>query len=811
MSRNNKKYVCIHGHFYQPPRENPWLNKVEVQDSAYPYHDWNHRINAECYSRNTASRILNEEGAILDIINNYSRMSFNIGPTLLTWMETEVPHIYEAVLQADKESREYFSGHGSAIAQAYNHLIMPLANRRDKETQVKWGIEDFKRRFGRDPEGMWLGETAANTETLEVLAENGIAFTILSPYQARRFRRKDENDWQDGTNAKINPRHSYVYNLPSGKKINLFFYDGPASQAVAFEGLLNNGEAFAQRLLGQFTDEEIPQLVHIATDGESYGHHHELGEMALSYCLHTIKEAHPDQQLTIYAEYLEKHPPEHEVEILENTSWSCYHGVERWKSDCGCNTGGNKGWNQEWRKPLRETFDWLRDTCVVLYEEEMKAFTKNPWDVRNKYIRVVADRADENVESFLRENFGQELEDEQQIKLLKLLEMQYHCMLMYTSCGWFFDEVTGIESMQDILYATRAMQLAEEVSGNKYEDEFVRHLENIPSNIRKYDNAAIAYNRHVKPMMVNMLRVGAHFAVSSIFEEFPEELAIYSFNTHSLKREFYEAGKQKLVIGRVLLQSQITREKTDISYAVIHLGEHHLFGGVRPYISTDALNELHDSIVQAFHKSGIYEIFNLMDKYFGSHNYSFWHLFRDDQRKIMDLVTEQTMQHVEGAIYQLYESNFPLLQVYNEINMQVPRQLRIPMELAVNTRLVNIFKQEKINLEVLKKMLESAGKINMKLDFITLNFLADEQVAKEMQHLAEDPKNLEQLKYVATLLSYIEKSGMEPGYWNAQNIAYQIRAQVYGEYMDRCETGDNDAGNWCALFNETYKRLNLII
>lgn len=312
MSTDNHKYICIHGHFYQPPRENPWLNKVEIQDSAYPFHDWNHRINAECYIRNSSSRVLNGDGQIESIMNNYGWMSYNIGPTLLAWMEQEAPETYQGILEADKESQERFSGHGAALAQAFNHMIMPLANEADQDTQVIWGIEDFKKRYNREPEGMWVGETAVNTTTLETMARHGIKFTILSPYQAKEIRKIGEEKWEDATDAKVDTRRAYLCNLPSGNKIVLFFYDGPASQAVAFEGLLNDGERFADKLMGQFRDEDAIQLVNIATDGESYGHHHKLGEMALSYCLNKISDK-DDIKLTIYAEFLEKFPPEYEA------------------------------------------------------------------------------------------------------------------------------------------------------------------------------------------------------------------------------------------------------------------------------------------------------------------------------------------------------------------------------------------------------------------------------------------------------------------------------------------------------------------
>ena len=392
------RYVCVHGHFYQPPRENPSLEAIELQDSAYPYHDWNERITAECYAPNATSRVLDNEQRILQLVNNYGLMSFNFGPTLLSWLEAKAPRVYEALREADRLSAQKFGGHGSAVAQVYNHMILPLANRRDKATQVKWGIADFEHRFKRKPEGMWLAETAVDTETLEVLAENGILYTILAPRQARRVRRKGGRSWKDVTGDRIDPSRAYQVNLPSKKSISVFFYDGPISQGVAFEGLLNDGRRFADRLMSGFSDaRDWPQLSHIATDGESYGHHHRFGEMALTYALQHI-DTGEQAELTNYGQFLERYPPDHFVEIVENSSWSCIHGVERWRSNCGCNSGGHGDWSQEWRGPLRAALDWLRDALNPIFEERGKMLLKDPWAARDAYIRVILNRSDANVE-----------------------------------------------------------------------------------------------------------------------------------------------------------------------------------------------------------------------------------------------------------------------------------------------------------------------------------------------------------------------------------------------------------------------------
>ena len=357
MSTHPPRYICIHGHFYQPPRENPWLEAVEVQDSAAPYHDWNERINRECYAPNTRSRFVDSSGRIINLLNNYAWMSFNFGPTLLSWMETEAPQVLQGIIEGDKLSRERRHGHGNALAQVYNHLIMPLASERDKHTQVLWGIADFRRRFGHDPEGMWLPETAVDLASLEALAAAGIRFTILSPAQAKRWRKLGDNgdkDWP-AANGGIDPSRAYLCRLPSGKSISLFFYDGNVSRNVAFDRLLDRGEKFLERLREGFDDSRPhAQLMHIATDGESYGHHHPHGDMALAY-VHFKINGDPDIKLTNYGEFLELHPPEWEVEIHENSSWSCGHGIERWRSNCGCGMG--RGWHQEWRGPLRQALD----------------------------------------------------------------------------------------------------------------------------------------------------------------------------------------------------------------------------------------------------------------------------------------------------------------------------------------------------------------------------------------------------------------------------------------------------------------------
>ncbi|MFD2515113.1 DUF3536 domain-containing protein [Pontibacter locisalis] len=804
------RYICIHGHFYQPPRENPWLNEVELQESAAPYHDWNERITDECYARNSASRILNGQGNIVDIMNNYSNISFNFGPTLLEWMQRKAPDTYQAILDADKESISRFSGHGAALAQVYNHIIMPLANEQDKHTQVIWGIYDFKKRFGRDPEGMWLGETAADTPTLEVLAEHGIKFTILSPYQAKRYRKKGEKEWKDAEGGKINPRRPYLCKLPSGREIALFFYDAPVSQGIAFERLLNSGETLAHRLVSAFDEKsKEPQLMHIATDGETYGHHHRFGEMALSYALYHIEEEEL-AQLTIYGEYLEKHPPVYEAEIIENTSWSCVHGIERWRSNCGCSTGGHSSWNQEWRKPIRNSFDQIRDHLAPIYEQEIKKLgVQDPWAVRNNYIEVIMDRSEQNVESFISRHTSRKLTPDEKVRFLKLMEMQYHTLLLFTSCGWFFDEVTGIETIQDIYYAARAIQLARDLTGLDYEGEFVKQLEQAKSNLKDQGNAAYAYNKIVKDTMIDLLRVGAHYAVSSLFGEHTDELDLYSFTATSEKHEMLEAGKQKLAMGRAKIKSNITWEEIMVTYSVLHLGDHQLFGGVREFMNIESYDNLRHELTTAFERGNVSEVIMLLDKHFEAHNYSFWHLFRDDQKKILDQVVEQTLEGVENDFQQLYDNNYPLMLAMKSIGMKLPLPLKTTVDIIVNTKLLRELNAEDPNPKEVSRLMEEAKRMDVKLNYNALEFAVTSRVEIMMKQVQEQLHSIDFMDRMIELLMVLDNSDLDLDYWQAQNIAFRIQQDGYEDYKERSNMGDKAAAEWCDKFETLYNNLNL--
>jgi alpha-amylase/alpha-mannosidase (GH57 family) len=776
------KYICIHGHFYQPPRENAWLETVEVQDSAAPFHDWNERINFECYAPNAAARILDRAQNIVDIVNNYSRISFNFGPTLLSWMEKAQPEAYRLILEADRIGQERFGGHGPALAQVHSHLILPLANARDKETQVKWGIHDFEHRFGRKPEGIWLAETAADTDTLEVLADNGIKFTILAPRQGKAIRKIGDKDWQELAPDSIDTRRPYLCRLPSGRSIALFFYHGGIAQGVAFEGLLNNGRHFAERFAEAFSEDDEPQLAHIATDGESYGHHHRYGEMALAACLHHIEE-HDWAQITNYGQYLELFPPEYEAQIHENSSWSCVHGVERWRSDCGCNSGGRHGWNQAWRKPLREALDWLRDELVPIYERLAGKYLKDPWAARNDYVAVLLDRAEENVGAFVASHARQPLAEEEIIRLLRLMEMQRHAMLMYTSCGWFFDEISGIETNQILQYANRAIHYALQVADVDLHGGFIRRLEQAPSNV--YENGAASYKEHVLPARVDLGRVGIHYAISSLFESYPERLEFFNYVAQSEDFDLLPAGVQRLAVGRTTVQSKTTRSKKQFSFAVLHLGHEDLIGNVSTDMSIEEFEEMKDKLKQAFKESSLAELIGLMQEHFGREKYALSDLFRDERQKILALVTNQSLEKAERALKNIYQDNYKLMDGMARSGVPVPAFYRSAAEFVVNRELLRIFENGSLNIRKLRQLYAEFSHWSLRLaDRPAFQLAVSERLYREILTFQEEAPSAEQLDVLVAILELLEKLDIHLDFWRSQNVYFSIlQAHRTGDYM----------------------------
>jgi alpha-amylase/alpha-mannosidase (GH57 family) len=803
------RYLCIHGHFYQPPRENPWLQAIEVEDSAYPYHDWNERVTAECYGPNAASRILDGERRITQIVNNYSQISFNFGPTLLVWLEARHPEIYSAILDADRVSRARFSGHGSALMQPYNHTILPLSNRRDKQTQILWGVRDFEQRFGRPPRGAWLPETAVDLESLELLAEAGIRFTLLAPHQARRVRPKGVKpaEWRDVAGGGIDTTVPYEVVFPSGRTIAVFFYDGATSRSVAFEGLLSSGERFADRLLSTVPgDPDRPRLAHIATDGETYGHHHRYGEMALSYAIHHI-ESNQLARLTNYGEHLAAHPPEHQAEIEEYTSWSCAHGIDRWRSDCGCHTGGEPGWNQAWRAPLRLALDWLRDELAPRFEKEAGKLFADPWEARDDYIFVILNRSPENVAAFFERHAGRPLDELERVRALKLLEMQRHALLMYTSCGWFFNDLGGIETIQVLRYAGRVVQLAEQLFHESIEAQFLRRLEKAHSNVPEKGTGRDLFKKYVKPSLVDLPQVAAHYAVTSLFQEYPNPARVYCYGLERQNGRTWRAGRSRLSIGRVRVTSELTGETALFAYGVLHFGDHNLNAGVKPYVDTEEYEQLVADGGGAFEHGDLAQVIRRLDRYFGDVSLSLRSLFRDEQRRVLDLILASTLNETEDELRTVYLHHAPLMRFLNTLGTPLPNAFRAAAELVLNVDLRRCIESFPSDLDNVQRLLGEAGALGVALDTKGLGYALERALDGLLGRLIDNPEDSHLLRQVESIVALSRATPFAIDLWRAQNRVYEMRQTLYPVLQQHAQKGDAEAREWVEGFRKVAEEL----
>ncbi len=787
-----KRYLCIHGHFYQPPRENPWLEEIEIQDSAHPYHNWNERILAECYLPNTAARIVDHENRILDILNNYTKISFNFGPTLLSWMERAHPEAYLKILEADQISVRERGGHGNAMAQAYNHLIMPLASRRDKVTQVRWGIADFESRFRRKPEGMWLPETAVDLESLQVLAEENIRFTILAPHQARRIRRiapngkkgEAEGEWEDVSEMKVDPTRPYRCFLSDGLFIDLFFYDGPISHSVAFDRLLRSGEVFVDRLKGGFSDQRNwPQLLHIATDGESYGHHFAHGDMALAYTLQEI-ERQKIAEWTNYGEYLSKNPPTYEVEISEKSAWSCFHGVERWRSNCGCQSGGNPDWHQHWRQPLREGFDALKRSLDLLFETKGKKWLNDPWLARDSYISLIRKREEnrltwEEAESFFSQHQTRTLDLLERGQVIKLLEMQRNALLMFTSCAWFFDDISGLEATQNLKYAGRAIQLAKELEpmgvGGKIEDLLLTRLREAKSNLPEFGDGASIYQKFVKASIVDAERIIAHYAIASLFEKTPSSDPLYSYRIELQDYRRVTDGTVTLAIARVLVTSKITLDNEGAIFGVLHFGGHDFHCSVGGMFGVESYERMKSDLIEKFYHQSQADVIRGLYHSLGEKAFSLKDLLIEPRRKILAHVTGSLFCRYENLWRQIYLDHQRLMFYLNSTLAKIPKSYLVAADQVLNNDLkeeIALLSQPPIFDKIIQ-ILDEAKRWGIDIEVDEIEQRLQGLLKAQLQHLVETESRdaVDQTHY---LLDIADRAHLEMNLWEAQNLFHQF-------------------------------------
>ncbi len=804
------KFICVHGHFYQPPRENPWLEEVELQESAAPNHDWNERVTRESYAPNMASRVMESDGMIVEIVNNYMKISFNFGPTLLSWMEKHAPDVYHAVLEADLTSSQRFSGHGSAIAQVYNHMIMPLANRRDKYTQAKWGIRDFEKRFRRSPEGMWLPETAVDTETLEILAELSVKFTILSPHQAAKIRRIGDSDWIDVTGGRIDTRRPYLCRLPSGRSLTIFFYDRSISHDIAFGDLLRSGDRFGKRLLdAAMQADSESSLVNVATDGETYGHHHHFGDMALAYCLHTI-EMNRLAKLTNYGEFLRRFPPEYEVKTVENTSWSCSHGVERWRSNCGCNTGSKPDWSQRWRQPLREAMNWLRDQLIPLFEKEGSKYLKEPWRARDEYIDIILDRSSSNVENFLTKHALKSLSKREKSITLKLLEMQRHILLAYTSCGWFFDEISEIGTVQVMQYAARAIQLAGETIGVDLEPGYLEILRNAPSNSAKFADGAEVFERTVKPVAVDLESVGVHYAISSLFERSESGVSkVYCYTVDDIAYDIFQSGTLRLIMGKSRISSDITWNEAVIGFVVLWMGDQNVFGGFQQLKSDEPLPINRIEMVADLERGDTRQLIRSIDKAFTPNVCSLEDLFRDAQHKIIGQILQISLKDLEPTYRQIFESRYQIMRFLNDIGLKQPKVLTAAAEVTISSEIHSILSSNEMDLDRLEKLVKDAKRFSIKMDGALIGLDASNRIVSELGRMIDNPENVEILERVERLVKIMNDLPVHMDIWRAQNIFYQLAKRHYQQMKAKSNLANEKSIRWIAAFKRLSEYLKI--
>jgi alpha-amylase/alpha-mannosidase (GH57 family) len=803
--RMKDAFVAIHGHFYQPPRENPWLEAIEREESAHPFHDWNERIAFECYRPNAYARIVDGRGKILDIINNYSSISFNFGPTLLSWIKEKKPLVYRKIIEADREALRQF-GHGNAMAQAYNHIIMPLSNERDKETQVLWGIADFEKRFHRKAEAMWLPETAVDYPSLRVLVKYGMRYLILSPFQALRIRPFGGKKWTDVSQARIDttqPYRCFIKNS-SGKKlldqfIDIFFYNGIISKEAAFGDLLKDGNAFCERFAEAYDrSKKGIQLIHIATDGETYGHHKKFGDMALAYALREGMASHGFEIIN-YGAFLKRFPPVYEVEIDEGpkgegSSWSCAHGVARWKEDCGCSTGGEAGWNQKWRKPLREAMDLLRDELSTLYKKEGEKIFKDVWEARNGYIEVILDRSPERMKSFFDRHGVKDLSKIERLRGLKLLEMQRHALLMYTSCGWFFADLAGLETVQILKYAGRAIQLAEELTEEEIEGRFLEHLVDAKSNLPEIGNGKEVYQHFVKPKWVTLDKVVNHFAVSSLFDGGNGEKKIFSYRVEKIHYEKLVKEEDFLVIGQVRVTSEVIQESTEFLFGLIPSKKEVFRTWISEVKDILSFEKLREKGMEPLGR-GEAEMASVLTLLLGDQILTIQDTFKEERQTIFQrLIQREFDQHCQ--IYaDLFDRTRQTVEALSREGMEIPEEIRVAAEITLSNRLFQEISELKKDFKkadagrgidrILEEVKEHGYHLRREKSLWVLNEILMEKINLLQESMGSDLSHQsEQIEEVIRLLDLAQKWDFEISLDEAQNLM----GQILDECLESLET-----------------------
>lgn len=781
----SRTYIVLHGHFYQPPRENPWTYEIERQPSAHPYHDWNERINEECFSANSDSRLLDGYGHIRNIINNYEYLSFNVGPTLFRWLEKKDPDTYQKIIDADKKSIERNNGHGNAIAMAFNHPILPLCNEYDLETQIRWGLEEFKYRYGRESESMWLPETAVNMRVVEKLLEFNIKYIILAPSQADKVRLEGTTDWIDVSGNNIDISRPYYIQTSKGQ-MGVFFYHGEISASVSFEHLLINADKFKSRLLGAVNYSRPNPILSIATDGEIYGHHEPFGNMCVSaFVEDTQNEDHI--VVTNYGNYLEMFPPKDEV-ILKpgkyglGTAWSCSHGVGRWMENCGCKTGGDPEWTQEWRRPFREALDYLRDKLCDVYEKEASKYVDDPWEARNDYIKYILDRKRETLDNFLKKHFiAKDWGDSDVTDIVRLLESQKYSMYMYTSCAWFFSEISGIETVQNMKYAKKAIEYVEDYIDPDAEKYFKRILRNAKSNIVHHQDGEWIYDNFVSSSRLSEEQIVSQF----LFYKMLVGNKINKMYQYEFEIE-QEETEGMIYSGIIKIFNTIDQSKGKFIFYIMRNKEVNMYSYMRKF-HDDELKEYIDRIT---HNNNIDDIRKRFKDWFLRY-FTLRDVDIDYRESILNEFFHDRLVSIENNKTEIeIEDLLKIMSYYAEFGVNMPPFAKLIAKNRINSEILKeclILKDsiDKVNYHILERILKIADMLNIQPNYEVIESVFNKVLSGLIDSLDENNIAFGKLEKLIKIIDFANKTNIRFKRKKAENKLFKIvRGDIIRDFIN---------------------------
>jgi alpha-amylase/alpha-mannosidase (GH57 family) len=788
---SNQLYVILHGHFYQPPREDPWTGEIDRQPSAWPAHDWNERINKECYAANAASRVLDNAGRIDALYNNYRYLSFNFGPTLMSWLKEKDPYTFHQIIQADIDSRADQNGHGNAIAQVYNHPIMPLCSDRDIVTQIEWGLRSFKSDFGRDAEGIWLAETAVNDRVADFLVRYGIRFIILSPTQAHEVRPFHSDRWHDVSHNNIDPSKPYLLKTPSGS-LNVFFYYGHIATKLSFEHLLRSVDGLRGELLSLNDANKPVHLVHTATDGETYGHHEPFGDMCFSRLLWE-NETRKDFHFTNYARFLEIQPPQDEVRIKEGndnlgTAWSCSHGVDRWRRDCGCSTGAQQGWNQKWREGFRAALDIVRDRVYETAEREGSRYLHDVWAARNDFIEVVlaGDSLSRRAatDAFFAKHARNPLSEDDRTFVLRLMEAMRCELLMYTSCGWFFAEISGIETVQDMKYAGKIFELVGELLPSDTRDRFLDTLASARSNIPDFQNGKWIFENFVEKYVYTESHAISEYLLDLMLTRSEirtgERSLCYYWGLRIDDSQSFEKDDWHITKFRLTLENgMLFDESRYVAYVFRNGNSYRTF--VKKFIDDSLMNYL-DRIIEKDHPRTIVRDFQ---EWF-SRSYTLHDVKYDVKERILEHIFRVRMAALHrkrpGEDIRIDEY-LEIVSLYQELSVRIPEKDAVAIQELLNNYLLEeiegITSREVLEYDFsgMVRVIQTAKKANLRIDYDDFLPIIRNYVLQRMNTAVLD-RNVPELRNLERIIDFSNIAGIDFEKYEIQNLLYDTLHRV---------------------------------